>query len=744
MPSTKPFIHEDEADALLKPDGKLSFVLKEFEPRLSQQNMARNILRAYNDSAIALIEAGTGTGKTMAYLIPAVLWALRHKERTVISTNTINLQEQLIHKDIPLLTKALNVEVKAVLVKGINNYLCLRKLKDTESELRLLPLREADEIDKIIKWKEITEEGSRSELPFVPTAGAWERINAESDTCTHKQCPHYQQCYFFKARQKASDAQILVVNHHLLFADISRRAATDNYENPCVLPYYKHIVLDEAHNIEDVATEYFADKVSRVQMSRILSKLASDTRGRVHGKLPLLKERLINKFETAFEKELGSIINRLTNEILAEKHNLLIQVAETFQSFVYFFDSLKPSLSTDESDNGEKKLRVKSEQTHLALWKQEILPQAHKLASDGQKFIQAIRSLLSDVFHIPSDKIKDACKDIAHDIYAFTERFEGALITLCQFISEHENPFIVRWIDSQKSNAFTNVHLVMAKLEIAPLLAETLFNRFSTIVLCSATLTTNQQFTFMRQRLGITTDYIKDKPITENIYDSPFNYSKQALLTIPTDIPDPTDPAFIEAANEQIWMAIQASRGNAFVLFTSYAMLQTCYQKLAPKLQNGKFQIFKQGDDNRRALLKQFKEKDRSVLFGTDSFWEGVDVAGEALRCVIIVKLPFKVPSDPLIQARTEAISAQGGNAFMDYSIPNAIVKFKQGFGRLIRNKNDRGCIVCLDGRLINKRYGAHFLNSLPKCQEAFVKSEQIHQEMSEFYRKTYYLIANK
>jgi ATP-dependent DNA helicase DinG len=302
----------------------------------------------------------------------------------------------------------------------------------------------------------------------------------------------------------------------------------------------------------------------------------------------------------------------------------------------------------------------------------------------------------------------------------------------------------VRWIEAQMLKSFLNVHIADAELNIAKALADFLFSKFDSVILCSATLTTNKKFDFVKHRLGLKEQYFESLHLTENIYESPFNYKQQALLVIPNDIPNPLDPKFTEAAVEKIWETIQISQGNAFVLFTSYGMLKTCCSRLEKRLNEHRYPVFKQGDNNRQTLLKKFKETDRSVLFGTDSFWEGVDVAGDSLRCVIIVKLPFKVPTEPIIQARTEAIIARGGDPFMEYSLPNAIVKFKQGFGRLIRNKKDRGCIVCLDTRLITKKYGQQFLNSLPNCQQIIAPSEQIRSHMKEFYRKTYHLVSGQ
>lgn len=731
---------------ILQPDGLLSKALKGFEPRLAQQQMMSNIIEAYQQQAIALVEAGTGTGKSIAYLIPALLWAVQKKERTLISTNTISLQEQLIHKDIPLLAKALNIEVKAVLVKGMSNYLCLRKLEDAKQELRLFPSDEIIDLEKIEAWSHSTTDGTRSELPFVPSPGTWERVCAENDTCSHQECPHYQSCHFFKARRQANEAQILVANHHMLFADLACRADTENYKNPAVLPVYTRIVLDEAHNIEDIATEYFAARISQLDIMRNMARLSSEKNAKAQGKLPLLKEKIHELYRKDIPREVSAIFSKLNIELPNLRRDLLQHTTEAFQAFANFVQVLQPSSGTrgthsDDLPQGESKLRLLPFHKTHPDWSKTIVPHSKQLNDALKHYIQSLNAIEADIKSLNNDRLNEQTKGIRFEITAFAGRLAGLCETLEDFISDKECSSKVRWIESIKLRTMTNTLLVDAELDIASRLVKFLFSKFQTVILCSATLTTNKQFDFIKRRLGITPELLPNRRIIETIYDSPFNYQQQALFAIPTDIQHPQHPDFAKDASEKIWQAIQASHGNAFVLFTSYSLLKTCYQHLAERLEENRYTVLKQGDDNRNSLLNRFKSIDRSVLFGTDSFWEGVDVVGDALRCVIIVKLPFKVPSEPIIQARTEAIAAQGGDPFLDYSLPNAIVKFKQGFGRLIRNKQDRGCIVCLDSRLLTKGYGKQFLNSLPECQQIFSEGTKLQQQMSEFYRKTYHLV---
>ena len=745
MTLPSPHLLTEKVLALIQANGLLSRALKGFEPREQQQQMMLNIIDAYNQNQIALIEAGTGTGKSLAYLIPALLWAAKHNERTVISTNTIALQEQLIHKDIPHLIKALNLQLKVVLVKGMNNYICLRKLEDAHSELLLFPGDDHKEIEKIEAWRKTAHEGSRSEMPFIPSPAVWDRVGAESEACSHHECPHYQECYFYRARRQAQDAHLLIVNHHLLFSDLMKRADQNNYSETAILPTYKRIILDEAHHIEDIATEYFATRLSRIDLMRILGKLTADKHTSTQGKLPLLKEKIQSAFRKGAPRDVTQILTKLTIDLPAMRHLLHEKIHQAFNLFGQFIDHIRypfdEASQTDLSPPAEKKLRILDEHLNNHHWKEEAVPIAQKLIEMLKNYQQVIRSLEGELKLIDHDRMHEQTKSTRFDVQALAARFDGAITLLNHFFSQVNDPLKVRWIETQPLKTLLNVQLVDADLDVSQALADYLFSKFSTIVLCSATMTTNQKFDFIRKRFGLEPKYLPKRTVTEHVYDSPFDYRKQALLAIPMDIPAPNHPEFNKYAYENIWKAIQVSRGHAFVLFTSYSMLQECYEALKSKLEEGNFPLFKQGDDNRQELLSKFKKTKRAVLFGTDSFWEGVDVIGDALRCVIIVKLPFKVPTEPIVQARTEAIIEKGGDPFFEFSVPHAIVKFKQGFGRLIRHKWDRGCIICLDNRLAMKGYGKLFLNSLPPCEKAFMSGERLWGKIDEFYRHTYHFV---
>lgn len=718
---------------IIQTDGLLSEKMKGFEAREAQQKMLTDIMDVYNNEGIALIEAGTGTGKSIAYLLPALIWASLNGERTLISTNTIALQEQLINKDIPLLTKALGLEVKAILVKGMNNYLCLRKLNDLKHEIQTLAPEELKELDLLEAWGHTTSEGSRSDLKFVPSYAAWEKVNADKEACSNRECEYYKECFFFRARRQATDAHILVANHYMLFADLAVSQSEEGKNTPGLLPKYSRVILDEAHHIEDVATEFLALKSSKLGLLHILSKLTGEKQGKINA----LKQKIQQYYKGNFPKEIASVYSRLNIDFPAARRNLYQEIDHMFLSYE---ELMRTFNLQEERSVTEGKLRILP--THLTHedWKNDIIPYTKKLIDSLKLFNISLYNLLKDLAIQRDEKLDEALKSVKLDIEGAMSRLTTAIETLIQFIEVPE-PSQVRWIESQTVREVSNTHLINAQLDIAKALNKTLFSPFPTVVLCSATLTTNKEFKFFRERLGLTKEHIKEKRITENRYESPFDFQRQAFFGVPTDIPEPHRPDFIPKAVEQIWHAIEASRGNAFILFTSYQMLQECFSMLETRLQEKRYVAMKQGDTNRQSLIDRFKATDRSVLFGTDSFWEGVDVSGDALRCVVIVKLPFKVPSDPIIQARTECITADGGNSFNDYLLPNAIVKFTQGVGRLIRKKSDRGCIICLDSRLVSKQYGKFFLNSLPDCQQVFMEGKLLKEKMVDFYKKTYHLV---
>lgn len=692
-------------------EGLLSRSLKNFEERAGQKEMAQSILDAYDEELVALVEAGTGTGKSLAYLVPAIYWALKHQEKTVITTNTIALQEQLLHKDIPFLLKTMDVELNACLVKGMGNYLCLRKLQELQDQPLLFSMEETNEVQQIEKWAEKTQEGSRSEIPFFVSPTSWEKVAAEGESCNHVHCPHYKNCFFFKARKKAEDAQLLIVNHHMLLADIEKRRRNPGQES--ILPPYQRLVVDEAHNLEEIALESFAQKFERIAFIRQLAKVHSDThpeRSRLTllrqelAKLPVIPPLLLHKLET---------------DIPAQRRTCQTVLEEAFASLTHFFETL---IVTNER---ETKKRITDPIAQHPYWKQTIVPSLTRLAEECLRLAQMLNGILLDL-----EPFKEKVASHLLEIQACKQRFEQLGAFLEQFTQDEPTEKRVRWFESNGSN----ISLVDASLDISAYLNEHLFSQQRTSVLCSATMATAKSFSFLKKRLGLVEHAPK---MREEIFESPFNYKERTLFAVPTDMPAPSSPQFLAESIKAMSEAIEISRGSVFLLFTSYEMLQSCHRALSNTKLPERYPFLKQGDLSRHLLLEQFKKREGSVLFATDSFWEGVDVPGEALRCVIIAKLPFSVPSDPLHEAYAQSLEKEGLNPFFDYSVPQAVIKFKQGFGRLMRKNDDRGCVLCLDHRLVVKNYGKEFLQSLPPCQTCFAPKAEVWTQMRAFYERT-------
>lgn len=717
--------------SIIGPDGVLSRAIRTFESREQQQNMLENVAEAYNESAISIIEAGTGTGKSFAYLIPAIASALRDKETTVISTATINLQEQLFQKDVPLLLKVIGADVKVEIVKGMNNYLCKRKLEDLQQETATFTIEELETLKVINPWSMKSNTGELSEAPGSPSNQLWDRMSADSYSCNHRQCPFFKECHFFKSRHKAKDARILIVNHHLLFSDLLRRFKEDNYDQSAILPPYKHIIIDEAHHIEDIATDFFGARTGRMMTLRLLSRLISDKKGVNSGKLMTLKEVIEKTLGKELPAKASSIMKKIQLDIVGTRQNLGILLNEAYLAIEEFVESAGSVPAYD----GEQKIWLKEEHYQNPLWTDKVLPALTKYTQAANGFTHTLESLCGDIEKVKDKKLTEKTAGVRSEVLGLTTRLKEYTEVMIHFMEQPKNTNLVRWIEMRKNKrGGTNIDLIDACLDVSQLMVDHLFNKFDTIVLSSATLASNNTFDYFKDRVGIQVKKLEDRKVNEYIYHSPFDYKSQVVMAIPTDISEPSHPKFHDESCQMIWKAIEASDGNAFVLFTSYGALRKAYDELEDKLFRKGFLPLKQGDDQRHMLLDRFKRTDRSVLFGTHSFWEGVDVAGEALRLVIIVKLPFKVPSEPIVKARSESISLMGGNPFMDYSVPDAIVKFKQGFGRLIRHKNDRGCVVCLDNRLIKKPYGRLFINSLPDCRVIVDTSLNVQKAMQQFY----------
>ena len=671
------------AASCISEGGSLSVMSENFEERPVQVRLLKSIANAFNKGQVGAFEAGTGVGKSYAYLIPAILWAAQNKERVVISTGTINLQQQLSEKDIPAAQKILGKEVKAILVKGRNNYVCLRRLEELGKE-RDLFTNESEALEKIREWAKTSPSGSRSDLSFFPPENVWSRVASESDACMGLHCPFRDKCFVMSLRREASDAQILVVNHHLLFADIESRMNGVGYDDSAVLPPYRRIVFDEAHGIENAATSFFSEQITRMKIIKQMNLL-------------------YRKRRSSYAGYIFTLVALSTQEDTSD------DVAEAVEQIKADIAGLETA-ALDIMQN-ESTLRL-YEKTRASF--SPVISLLGTLAKDLERLVSAVRKIMDGLSE------EDKAENAYWETKSILRYLESGAILCKDFAFWDEKRDMVFWIQKQRlpegfasdGNA-TYVVFSRTPLYIAPLMNAGVFEPMESVVCTSATLKISADFGFWMRRTGVS--LVSQERVAAESFDSPFPYEKNVLLAIVRDIPFPNSIDFQMHIERALLKLIRASGGSTLVLFTSYDSLKNAYAQLQGRLSELGINVLRQGDDDRFRLLDRFKCDKTSVLFATDSFWQGIDVPGDSLRQVVIVKLPFSVPSDPVFAARAQEIDERGGSSFMELSVPEAVIKFRQGFGRLVRRGDDSGTVVVLDRRIVEKPYGRIFMQSLPK-----------------------------
>jgi ATP-dependent DNA helicase DinG len=622
------------------PGGVLAKSHPAYEFRRGQLQMAEAVERALTEKRHLIVEAGTGTGKTLAYLLPVI----RSGKRVIISTGTKTLQEQLFHKDLPFLQAHLG-ELRVCYMKGRANYLCRKKLYDLTDQPVLSGLEEINQFNVISEWEKTTATGDRAELVEMPESSQlWSKLDARTDRCIGAECQQFDRCFITEMRRRAAESDIIIVNHHLFCADLAIKAALDRGPDSGVLPEAGVVVFDEAHELEDVATDYFGVSVSNVRVEELLRDVENTLR---RANLPL-----------------------------AQALAASARVRERSQ----FFFSLLPA--------GEGRFAFEN--------------RADFLEENGDEYI----SLQNMLMHLYAELQSVAEKP--EEVHTLCRRVEEMRVQL-GFVMESNQKNTVFWIERRGERrggrgGQQNVFLQATPISVSDILRQSLFDQLETAILTSATLAVGGGFDYIRGRLGL-------EHAREMIVPSHFNYPSQALLYVPPELPDPREPQFVERASQRVRQLLEISHGRAFCLFTSYSFMNKLYERLLGELE---FPMLLQGSAPKNALLEEFRMTPNCVLFATSSFWQGVDVQGEQLSCVIIDRLPFAVPNDPVVAARIKAIDENGGNAFFEYQVPSAVISLKQGFGRLIRSLHDRGLLCLLDNRILKKQYGRVFLSSLP------------------------------
>ena len=712
-----------ELERWYAPDGILAAHLKEYEHRNEQTRMAFAVAEAFNEDRVAVIEAGTGTGKSLAYLLPALLWAIRNKERVVISTNTINLQEQLTKKDIPFLRDHSGCDFRAVLVKGRSNYLCKRKLETVESEPALLKDETTSELEAIIAWSRKSAEGSRGDLSFIPRDELWEEVCCEADQCGRVKCPHYGDCFFYTARRAAAGADLLVVNHALLMADVAVRKET-GYDSMAILPPFERLIFDEGHHLEDVATGYLSTQTSRQGLLRIIGRLQHPKKAQ-RGLLPQLSSLLSRTVPEALDDIYMEAAGVLEGRLIPRRTALADTITRSMDAIGM---ALLTHLGKGKELPGEQKLRLTPQLCTTPFWK-EVEERVQQLTEELDDYAGGLRAFFKACEKLP-DKVLEKLSGSLVDLKGIKGRLEATVENLRFFVARDEA--FCHWFEVRKTGKGMAVKLCSSPMEVADSIKSAILDKFKTVVLTSATLAVGERFDYLERRTGIS--LLPRARVTELLLASPFDYNRQAFVGIPADIPEPNAPGFEAALIGLLLKSLAISQGRAFVLFTSYELLGRVYTRLNEPLTKIGITPMRQGEMNRHLLLSRFRKEKNAVLFGTDSFWEGVDVKGKALELVVIVRLPFRVPTEPILEARAEHITAAGGDPFMEYAVPQAVIKFKQGFGRLIRSRDDRGAVLILDSRVLTKNYGKAFLRSLPGAPVNRGSGAEVMEAMADFF----------
>ena len=698
---------------LLDAHGPVAAHLGRFEDRPTQREMAAAIATLYTKGGIGMLEAGTGVGKSLAYLVPALRWAAANGERTVVSTNTITLQEQLIGKDLPILAEALtDQKVRFAMLKGWHNYLCKLRLETARAEgASLFEESLADEFAALDAWAAKTKDGSLADLAVHPRREVWDEVAAEGDLCTRMRCPHFDTCFVFMARRKAAEADVVVVNHHLLMADVAVRRASGNWSDAAVLPPFTRLIIDEGHHLEDAAAAHLGHTVSRRGLLRLFARL--ERRGK--GLLPALERKLSRANDLLSVASLDLVRVRLYDSTRAARDKSQV-VCDMLDAWL--------------SGKNESQVRLTDAFDDDPIWRLGLDASLEDLLREIAMLDEGLRMVGE---RLDTDKARaEELAPLLGEIRGVSRRLQGAGDALRGALrSGRDANETVRWLERRPGEG--NIGAASVPLDLAPILRDDLFVRLETAVITSATLAVADGFRFMARRLGLDDELVE--PVTRQ-FASPFDYPSQAILAVPSDFVAPNADArthfgqVMAAAHD----LIQVSDGGVFLLFTSHRDVKEAASTLRALDVESHWPLLVHGEASRDQLLRRFRDHGNAVLVGTSSFWEGVDVPGRALHALLLARIPFRVPSEPVTAAQCEAIEKAGGDSFMEYMIPHAALRLKQGFGRLIRSTEDRGAVVLCDPRVLRKGYGGKLLEALPPARREIAPWATLRETLRRFY----------
>lgn len=705
----------ENVDELLSQGGPLSKIFSSFEEREGQKELSKKIAKCFYDSEIGVFEAETGVGKSLAYLLPSIIWSIQNDCRVVISTATINLQQQLTEKDAPLAIKVLGLpesfREKIVLVKGRRNFLCLRRFRQLSEQGELFESDAHSIIMEKLK-REIARDdfsGSKEDLDFSVPAGTWANICSEADNCLARRCVNFDFCYVMKMKKKAEASKILIANHHLLFNDLLAKLQSNNFSMAAVLPAFSHVVLDEAHAIEEAARSGFSETTNKFQLKKQLGALyRTSSRG----------NNLASKV-SGFLKDL--VVVSLRADLFSETVQLIFETTLSFDNLETFALSLIPEKNTWSILQSNKK-EIES-----------FLVYVNKFS----KLIFALNKNLNIILdNVPLMADEDSVYQsedelLLHEVKVVLNRLNEVQVFFEQLENYCSLEDYIFWFEKITGSAGEYIQFYKTPIDLEKFMHSALFSPMDSVVCTSATLKVSDNFNFAFKNLGLKN--FNKKEIQLGAFPSPFPYDKNVLLNIPVDAPLPEEKNFNEFVCESVLHLVKAGKGRALVLFTSYYLLHEATDFVKANLNDERINIFCQGELERAKLLSVFKEDISSCLFATESFWTGVDIPGEALSHLILVKLPFEVPTHPIVFAKSRFIEKNGGKPFFDLSLPEAIIKFKQGFGRLMRSKKDKGVISVLDSRILKKSYGGAFLKSIPTVHKNFTSIKNIIESTKSF-----------